>query len=461
LRAGLLSGAAGQIINVGTQEETSIRRLAEIMIELGGGPSTLRFVPQATVYGESYEDVPRRVPDVSRMDRILGVRATTPLTEGLAGRSPGFAARGPGRAGYGAMSDRGNVRLALKVDVDTHDGLARGVPAIAELLASAGVRLVLRRLRSRSNGSAHRPTPRPTLRRQTAAHPRGRGLRMADPALGHPLAVAPCRSGIPDALRRLAAAGHEVAVHGYDHARWQDRLPRLSEAQVRAEVTRAASVLRGILGTDPRGFAAPGWRCTPASLAAVDAAGFAYRSDTRGSYPYLPAAAGRVFPSTRDPHQRCRRSTKCTAARRGALPSSADYYVGLLRPDALNVHTIHAELEGGPYVGVLDTLLARLRRSGLLRVACVTRPLAGHRETPDLRRPRGRVPGRRCRSRCRARNRSARMTRSDRRRPRRGGHTRTAALVVGSGAPTLAARRDPGGGDLARMRAERPGSCRD
>src|SRR5439155_1345962 len=82
--AGLLSGAAGQIINIGTQEETSIRRLAEIMIELGGGTSTLCFVPQATIYGESYEDVPRRVPDVGRMDRILGMRATTPLTEGLA-----------------------------------------------------------------------------------------------------------------------------------------------------------------------------------------------------------------------------------------------------------------------------------------------------------------------------------------------------------------------------------------
>src|SRR5206468_8411790 len=47
--------------------------------------------------------------------------------------------QGPGRAGYGAMSDRGNLRLALKVDVDTHDGLARGVPAIAELLARCGV----------------------------------------------------------------------------------------------------------------------------------------------------------------------------------------------------------------------------------------------------------------------------------------------------------------------------------
>src|SRR5439155_20043016 len=81
--AGLLSSAEGQLINIGTQEATSVVRLAEIMIALGGGTSTLRFVPQETVYGESYEDVPRRVPDVSRMERILGVRATTPLTAGL------------------------------------------------------------------------------------------------------------------------------------------------------------------------------------------------------------------------------------------------------------------------------------------------------------------------------------------------------------------------------------------
>src|SRR5204863_451355 len=92
-----------------------------------------------------------------------------------------------------------------------------------------------------------------------------------------------------------------------------------------------------------------------------DAAGFAYRSDTRGSYPYLPAAAGQVFRAPEIP------TTLPTldevygrTARRPA--ELADYYVGLLRPDALNVHTIHAELEGGPYVGVLDTLLARLRR---------------------------------------------------------------------------------------------------
>ena len=82
--AGIVSAAEGQVINVGTDQETSIRALAELMIRIGGGPSTIRFVPQASVYGDSYEDVPRRVPDVRRMKSILGVEATTALADGLA-----------------------------------------------------------------------------------------------------------------------------------------------------------------------------------------------------------------------------------------------------------------------------------------------------------------------------------------------------------------------------------------
>jgi UDP-glucose 4-epimerase len=81
--AGLLAGAAGEVINVGTDRETSIRRLAELMIQIGGGSSTVRLVPQEKVYGDGYEDVPRRVPDVQRMETLLGVRATTSLEEGL------------------------------------------------------------------------------------------------------------------------------------------------------------------------------------------------------------------------------------------------------------------------------------------------------------------------------------------------------------------------------------------
>ncbi len=81
--AGLTAAAEGQIINVGSDVETSIRALAERMIAIGGGPSTVRFVEQEAVYGDGYEDVARRVPDVTRMAQLLGTRATTSLDDGL------------------------------------------------------------------------------------------------------------------------------------------------------------------------------------------------------------------------------------------------------------------------------------------------------------------------------------------------------------------------------------------
>jgi UDP-glucose 4-epimerase len=95
--AGLVAAAEGQVINIGTDEETSIRRLAELMIEIAGGTSTIRLVRQESVYGDSYQDVPRRVPDVTRMHRLLGVRAETPLADGLARTIEWFRREG-GRA---------------------------------------------------------------------------------------------------------------------------------------------------------------------------------------------------------------------------------------------------------------------------------------------------------------------------------------------------------------------------
>jgi UDP-glucose 4-epimerase len=84
IAAGVSPAAEGEVINVGTDVETSVRALAEKMIAIGGGSSTLRFVAQEAVYGDSYQDVARRVPDVTRMAEILGTRATTSLDEGLA-----------------------------------------------------------------------------------------------------------------------------------------------------------------------------------------------------------------------------------------------------------------------------------------------------------------------------------------------------------------------------------------
>ncbi len=84
IRAGTLPEATGRIFNIGTDRETTIRELAETMIRACPGTgSRIRLVRQEDVYGDSYEDIPRRFPDITRMRTILGVEPKVPLEEGL------------------------------------------------------------------------------------------------------------------------------------------------------------------------------------------------------------------------------------------------------------------------------------------------------------------------------------------------------------------------------------------
>jgi len=81
--AGLKPEAEGGIFNIGTDVETTIKELAELMIKVSGAKSKIKFVPKESIYGQSYEDIQRRVPRVEKMNNILGVKAETPLEEGL------------------------------------------------------------------------------------------------------------------------------------------------------------------------------------------------------------------------------------------------------------------------------------------------------------------------------------------------------------------------------------------
>ncbi|MFQ5902209.1 MAG: NAD-dependent epimerase/dehydratase family protein [Candidatus Binatia bacterium] len=81
--AGLKEEAVGRIINVGSEEEVSIKQLAAMMIRLSGSRSFITFVPQESIYGQSYEDIPRRVPDVQLMREVLQVVPRVSLEEGL------------------------------------------------------------------------------------------------------------------------------------------------------------------------------------------------------------------------------------------------------------------------------------------------------------------------------------------------------------------------------------------
>jgi nucleoside-diphosphate-sugar epimerase len=81
--AGVRPEAVGGVFNIGCDVEVSIRTLAERIIHLSGSTSKIVCVSPETVYGRSYEDILRRVPDIQRMQEILGITPKVRLDDGL------------------------------------------------------------------------------------------------------------------------------------------------------------------------------------------------------------------------------------------------------------------------------------------------------------------------------------------------------------------------------------------
>ncbi|MBU7587104.1 MAG: GDP-mannose 4,6-dehydratase [Nostoc sp. TH1S01] len=77
--------ANGEIFNIGSNHEITILDLAKTIKRLSNTPGELKlkFIPYESFTGRKYEDVRRRVPDSSKCERILGVKAGVSLEEGL------------------------------------------------------------------------------------------------------------------------------------------------------------------------------------------------------------------------------------------------------------------------------------------------------------------------------------------------------------------------------------------
>jgi len=77
--------AAGQIFNIGGDEEISINDLAARIKRLTGSSSPLVHIPVEEAYEEGFEDMERRVPDLTKVRKLVGYRNTWNLDAMLAG----------------------------------------------------------------------------------------------------------------------------------------------------------------------------------------------------------------------------------------------------------------------------------------------------------------------------------------------------------------------------------------
>ena len=284
--------------------------------------------------------------------------------------------------------------VAIKVDVDTYAGTRDGVPRLLDIMERAGIKATFYFSMGPDNsGKAIRRifTRKGFLQKMLRTGAPGvYGLRTM--LYGTLLPAPQIAASFPDTLRETAARGHETGVHCWDHVHWHDHLPKFSPEEVEAQLGRAAQFYQEIMGARPTTTAAPGWTVSAASLQLQDSLQLAHCSDSRGYAPFYPVFAGKRYATLQIP------STWPTMDEiLGVDGINAenvnDFYLGRLK-EGLNVHTVHAELEGGVMADCFVALIERLQAAGA-RFVTLAEAAARHKDAaPEAELAMGELPGR-------------------------------------------------------------------
>jgi peptidoglycan/xylan/chitin deacetylase (PgdA/CDA1 family) len=254
------------------------------------------------------------------------------------------------------MQEKNKNILVLKVDIDTLKGYLEGVPRMANVLARYNVKgSFYFSLGPDNSGRAifriFRKGFIQKMLRTNAPGTYGLKTMMYGTLLPAPVIAAANARVMKDIFK----AGHECGLHAWDHVKWQDKLPKLTAAQIKDDLKKAAVLFENILGVKPRAFAAPGWQLTAVALEALDSFRFDYVSNTRGRSSFMPVFEGRRFNTPEIP------STMPTMDEVFGADgiddnNVAQYYLNLLKP-GLNVHTVHAEMEGGAKIKQFEEII--------------------------------------------------------------------------------------------------------
>ena len=249
-----------------------------------------------------------------------------------------------------------SCELTFKVDVDTLKGYLEGVPRLLDILGKKEIKgSFFFSMGPDNSGKAIR---RLFCKGFLAKILRARAIgtyEFKSLLYGTLLRAPMIATSKPDILKRAVDEGHDCGVHCWDHVLWQDCLLKLTCEEIRTEISKAVELFYDITGTPPRSCAAPDWQVSRDSLAVQDELELNYASDVRGVSPFIPSMEGTVFRTLQIP------TTLPTLdelwGTNGINAGNVnDHYLDLLEP-GLNVHTIHAEIEGGRMSDVFARLI--------------------------------------------------------------------------------------------------------
>lgn len=254
--------------------------------------------------------------------------------------------------------------IALKIDVDTYRGTREGVPRLAAALERAEARATfLFSLGPDHTGRAIKRVFRRgflgKVRRTSVTRHYGvrtllYGVLLPGPHIGRRCA---------DVMREVARRGLEVGVHTYDHIKWQDGVARASEPWTRRQLELAREEFIRVFDRPPQTHGAAGWQVNGSVPGLERELGFRYASDTRGVEPYMPMAGGA---EAGVPQLPTTLPTLDELIGREDLAGidPVDHLLALTGDGVDQVFTLHAELEGGAYLGGFERLLRGWRDRG-------------------------------------------------------------------------------------------------
>ncbi|HCE46630.1 MAG TPA: 4-deoxy-4-formamido-L-arabinose-phosphoundecaprenol deformylase [Lentisphaeria bacterium] len=257
------------------------------------------------------------------------------------------------------------MTVGLRIDVDTFRGTRLGVPALCSLLKSRGIKATFFFSAGPDNMGRHlwrllKPQFLLKMLRSKAASLYGWDIIFMGTFWQGPI--------IADKLRHVIKAayddGHEIGLHAWDHHQWQAEIDSMSSESMQDSFRRGMGILSDITGETPRCSAVPGWKCNDRALIEKSRLPFIYNSDCRGSSIFHPVVDGRKIlqpqiPTTLPTYDEL-------IGRNGITGDNYnDHIISLVKPDSLNVLTIHAEAEGIACLGMFSDFLDKARKSGI------------------------------------------------------------------------------------------------
>ncbi|EKD25981.1 MAG: hypothetical protein ACD_79C01418G0002 [uncultured bacterium] len=238
------------------------------------------------------------------------------------------------------------MKIGLKIDVDTLRGTKDGVIPLLKLFRKKNIKATFFFSVGPDNMGRNlyrllKPKFFLKMLRSKAANLYGWDILLRGTLGTGPIIGDKCREIIKD----TAKDGHEIGLHAWDHYTWQTKMETSDNSFIRTQISLGIEKLREITGLNPVCSAAPAWTCNDAILKIKEEFSFVFNSDCRGRSVFIPEVQGKTLTQIQIP------TTLPTydeiIGHNGINHENYnDKIISLMKPDDLNILTIHAEAEG-------------------------------------------------------------------------------------------------------------------